>query len=163
MAFPQRLPIVTSDDGQWGDILNQFITTQHYNGDTNLVQGTSTNGGHQTVTILAGTATAGTAPLKFASGTLLTTAESGAVEFNTNKLYYTTTTPARMTIAAYLSSSTVAAGDLHYADGTGTLTTLPIGITNGMVLTVSSGVPVWQTPGSGLTQQQTMAISSMRI
>lgn len=156
MAFPQRLPIVTQDDGQWGDILNQFLTTQHYNGDVSTTQGTSINGGHQTVTILAGTATAGTAPLKFATGTLLTNAEAGAVEFNSNKLYYTTTTPTRMTIAAFPSTSTVANGDLHYADGTGTLVTLPVGGTN-QVLTVVSGAPAWVAPATGLTQPQVFA------
>lgn len=37
----------------------------------------------------AGTATAGTAPLKFTAGTLLTTPEIGAVEFADNNLYFT--------------------------------------------------------------------------
>lgn len=41
--------------------------------------------------IRAGTATASTAPLKFTSGTLLTTEEAGAVEFLTDTLYYTAT------------------------------------------------------------------------
>lgn len=42
----------------------------------------------------AGTATASTAPLKFTSGTLLTTAEAGAVEFLTDAFYGTITTGA---------------------------------------------------------------------
>ena len=42
----------------------------------------------------AGTATASTAPLKFTSGTLNTTAEAGAVEFLTDKFYGTITTGA---------------------------------------------------------------------
>ena len=44
--------------------------------------------------IKAGTATANTAPLKFTSGTLNTTAEAGAVEFLTDKYYATITTGA---------------------------------------------------------------------
>lgn len=40
----------------------------------------------------AGSATAGTAPLKFTSGTLLSVAEAGAVEFLTDKWYGTITT-----------------------------------------------------------------------
>ena len=44
--------------------------------------------------LLAGTATANTAPLKFTSGTLLTTAVAGAVEFLTDKFYGTITTGA---------------------------------------------------------------------
>src|SRR5438128_1958596 len=37
----------------------------------------------------AGTATAGTAPLKFTSGTNLTTPEAGAVEYDGTSLYFT--------------------------------------------------------------------------
>ncbi|HLN20669.1 MAG TPA: hypothetical protein VK213_06245, partial [Bacteroidales bacterium] len=44
------------------------------------------------VVIGAGTAAAGTAPLKFNSGTLLTTTEAGAIEFNNDKYYATITT-----------------------------------------------------------------------
>jgi len=46
------------------------------------------------ITLGAGTTTAGTSPLKFTSGTLLTTAEAGAVEFLTDKFYGTITTGA---------------------------------------------------------------------
>lgn len=44
--------------------------------------------------IVAGSATAGTSPLKFTSGTLLTTAEAGAIEFLTDKFYGSITTGA---------------------------------------------------------------------
>ncbi|MFA6274139.1 MAG: tail fiber domain-containing protein, partial [Candidatus Paceibacterota bacterium] len=48
----------------------------------------------------AGTATAGTAPLKFTSGTNLTTAEAGAIEWNGTNLFITQTAgPTRKTIA----------------------------------------------------------------
>lgn len=144
MAFPQRLPIVTSDDGQWGDILNQFITTQHYNADANTTQGASTNGGHQKVTILAGTTAAGTAPLKFASGPLMTTPEVGAVEFLTDRIYFTQTTGTiRKTVAAYNDASG-ATGDIYYRDSGGNFTRLALGSTS-QVLTVNSGLPAWQT------------------
>lgn len=46
------------------------------------------------VHISAGTATASTAPLKFTSGTSLTSAEAGAVEFTTDDYYATITTGA---------------------------------------------------------------------
>lgn len=39
--------------------------------------------------IQAGTATASTAPLKFTSGTNLTTAEAGAMEYNGTNLFFT--------------------------------------------------------------------------
>lgn len=156
----QRLPYVNSDDGQWGTILNQFLKKEHYDDTTN----NSVNGGHQTITIRPGTATAGTAPLKFSSGTLLTTPEVGAVEFNSNRLYYTQTTgPTRMTVLA-VNDAAGASGDIYYRNSTGDLIRLPAG-SNGQTLQVASGVPTWVTAsgGGGLTQQQAMAISSMRV
>lgn len=157
----QRLPVVNGDDGQWGTILNNFLGKEHYNDGTD----NPVNGGHQTITIRPGTASANTAPLKFTSGTLLTTPEVGAVEFATNRLYYTQTTgPTRMTILA-VDDTSGASGDLYYRNSTGDLVRLPVG-TNSQVLTVSSGVPTWAAAsggGTGLTQQQIMVISSMRI
>lgn len=46
------------------------------------------------ITLAASTASAGTAPLKYTSGTLMTTAEVGAQEFLTDKYYGTITTGA---------------------------------------------------------------------
>lgn len=56
----------------------------------------------------AGTATASTAPLKFSTGTLLTTAEAGAMEFLTDAYYVTTTTGAkrRMLVAGTTGRAT---------------------------------------------------------
>lgn len=146
MPTPQRLPIVNSDDGTWGDILRQFLMKEHYNDDTD----NSVNGGHQKITIRAGTATAGTAPLKFTSGTLLSTPEAGAIEFNTDRLYFTqTTNTTRKTIAVYDDSSG-ATGDIYYRNSSGYFTRLGIGNTND-VLTVSGGVPTWAAPSGGAT------------
>ncbi|MDB5160420.1 MAG: hypothetical protein JWO99_683 [Candidatus Saccharibacteria bacterium] len=159
--MPQRLPIVNSDDGSWGTILNQYLKKEHYDDATD----NAVNGGHQTVTIRAGTSAAGTAPLKIASGTLLTTPEVGAVEFVTNRLYYTQTTgPTRMTVLA-VNDASGASGDTYYRNSTGDLVRLPVG-SSSYVLTVSSGVPTWAPApgaGSGLTQQQVMAITTLRI
>ena len=47
----------------------------------------------------AGTVAANTAPLKFTTGVNLTTAESGAMEWDGSRLYITNTTPTRNTIA----------------------------------------------------------------
>ena len=112
---------------------------EHYNDDTN----NAANGGHHKVTIRAGTATAGTAPLKFTSGTLLTTPEAGAIEFNADKLYFTKTTgPTRQTVATY--DVTGATGDIYYRDSSSNFTRLPIGGSNN-VLTVASGIPAWSS------------------
>ena len=65
------------------------------------------------VNLKAGTATAGTAPLKFTSGTNLTTAEAGAVEWNGTNLFVTQTSgPTRKTIAYTDSNITGSAGSI---------------------------------------------------
>jgi hypothetical protein len=137
----QRLPIVNSDDGVWGDIIRQYLTKEHYNDDTD----NPVNGGHKTVTIRAGTASAGTAPLKFTSGTLLSSAETGAMEFNNNNLYFTITTGSIRKKVAIYDDSSGATGDLYYRDGSGNFVQLPVGAT-GKTLRVASGIPAWTDP-----------------
>jgi hypothetical protein len=137
----QRLPIVNSDDGIWGDIIRQFLMKEHYNDDTD----NAVNGGHQKITVRAGTATAGTAPLKFTSGTLLTAAEAGAVEFNTDSLYFTITTGTVRKKVAIYDDSSGATGDLHYRDSSGNFVRLAAG-SSGKTLRVSSGLPAWSDP-----------------
>lgn len=134
----QRLPIVNSDDGIWGDIIRQFLMKEHYNDDTD----NAVNGGHQKITVRAGTATAGTAPLKFTSGTLLSTPEAGAVEFNTDSLYFTITTGTVRKKVAIYDDSSGATGDVYYRDSSGNFVRLAAG-SNGKTLRVSSGLPAW--------------------
>jgi hypothetical protein len=141
-ATDQRLPAVDGDDGDWGDILNRFLAKEHYDtGSTDPL-----NGGHKTITIRPGTTGANTAPLKFMSGPLMTTPEAGAIEFLTDRLYFTQTSggppPTRKTIAAYNDASG-ATGDVYYRDSGGNFVRLGIGSTN-KVLTVNSGLPAWQ-------------------
>ncbi len=134
----QRLPIVDGDDGSWGEILNQYIEKEHYNTGTN----DAANGGHKNITLRAGTVTAGTAPLKFTSGSLLTAAEAGAVEYLSGKYYFTDSTPIRKTAAIYDDSSG-ATGDIYYRDSGGNFVRLAVGGTSGSVLYVNSGLPAW--------------------
>lgn len=138
MPTPQRLPIVNADDAVWGDILRQYLMKEHFNDDTD----NAANGGHHKVTIRAGTATAGTAPLKFTTGTLLSTPEAGAVEFNTDTLYFTITTGTVRKKVAMYDDTSGATGDLYYRDSGGALTRLPVG-SAGQALRVSGGVPAW--------------------
>lgn len=134
----QRLPIVNSDDGVWGDIIRQYLMKEHFNDDTD----NAANGGHKTVTIRAGTATAGTAPLKFTSGTLLSSPEAGAVEFNTDSLYFTITTGTVRKKVAIYDDSSGATGDIYYRDSSGNFVRLAAG-SNGKTLRVASGLPAW--------------------
>jgi hypothetical protein len=139
VATPQRLPIVNADDGVWGDIIRQYLMKEHYNDDTD----NSANGSHQTITIRPGTATAGTAPLKFSSGTLLSTPEAGAMEFNNNQLYFTITSGTVRKKIAMFDDISGASGDMYYRDAIGSLTRVGIG-SPGQVLGVSDGAPAWQ-------------------
>jgi hypothetical protein len=134
----QRLPIVNSDNGVWGDILRQYLMKEHYDDGTD----NPINGGHQTITIRAGTATAGTAPIKFTSGTLLSSPEAGAMEFGGDNYYVTDTSgPTRRKIAAFDDTSG-ATGDIYYRNSSGFFTRLGIGSASNF-LTVSSGIPAW--------------------
>ncbi len=132
--YPQRLPIVGDDDGVWGNILRQYLEKEHYQsaGDTD----DPANGGHQFVTIRAGTTSK--APLTLAIGPLTSTPAIGAIEFNDDKLYFTTTGSVRKTVAMY--DMTGAIGDMYYRNNTGGLSRLPIG-NNNEVLTVASSAP----------------------
>lgn len=155
----QRLPIVNGDDGDWGNILNQYLEKEHYNDATN----NPVNGGHKTITIRAGTATAGTAPLKFTSGTLLSAAEAGAIEFNSDRLYFTQTTSTTRKVIAAFNDASGATGDTYYRDSGGHFVRLPIGSSSD-VLTVTGGLPVWAAPsggGGGLSQAQVLARQSI--
>ena len=134
----QRLPIVNSDDGVWGDIIRQFLMKEHYNDDTD----NAANGGHQTITIRGGTAASGTAPLKFTSGTLMTTPEAGAMEFNNNFLYFTITSGTVRKKVAMYDDSSGANGDLYYRDATGNFIRLAA-TSDGKTLRLSGGVPAW--------------------
>lgn len=71
--------------------------------------------------IAAGTATAGTAPLKLNSGTLLTSAEAGAVEFLTDKYYGTITTGAARKELT-LNDAALTSGRVPFATTNGRLT-----------------------------------------
>ncbi|HET6746615.1 MAG TPA: hypothetical protein VFH06_00735 [Candidatus Saccharimonadales bacterium] len=154
----QRLPIVNSDDGVWGDIIRQYLMKEHYNDDTD----NPVNGGHQKVTIRAGTATAGTAPLKFTSGTLLSTAETGAVEFNTDSLYFTITTGTVRKKVALYDDSSGATGDLYYRDASGSFVRLPVGPT-GKTLRVSGGIPAWSDADANTTLATSTKTSNYTI
>lgn len=87
----------------------------------------------------AGTATAGTAPLKFNSGTLLTTAEAGAVEFLTDKFYGTITTGAARKEFT-LNDAALTSGRVPFATTNGRLTDSANLTWNGTVLGVTGSV-----------------------
>lgn len=102
--------------------------------DQNIILGTTAitvdNGGR--LQLPAGTATAGTGPLKFLSGTNLTVVENGSMEYDGNHLYFTDGTPTRG-IIQHTNSVISAAGTVsmsikvsdYIASGTTSTWTLP--------------------------------------
>lgn len=140
--MPQRLPIVNGDDSTWGTILNQYLEKEHYNDGTD----NPVNGGHKTITVRAGTTTAGTAPIKLTSGPLMTTPEAGAMEFLTDQLYFTQTT-GTVRKAVLMANPTGGTGDIYYRDSSSNVVRLAIGATD-EVLTVVGGLPSWE-PATG--------------
>ncbi len=137
-SMPGRLSFATTANGA-------IIPTERIailaNGNVGVGPATPTAALH----IKAGTTAAGTAPIKLTSGSLTTAAEVGAVEFLTDRLYFTqTTSTTRNTIAAYNDTSG-ATGDTYYRDSGGNFVRLAIGGTAGQLLTVAGGLPSWAT------------------
>lgn len=97
----------------------------------------------------AGTATANTAPLKFTSGTLLTTSVAGAVEFLTDKFHATITTGAARKELT-LNDIALTSGRVPFATTNGRLTdSSSLAYTSGTGLLVSDNVKL-TTAGNGL-------------
>ena len=141
MVF-QRLPAVNSDDGAWGDILNLFLSKEHYN--TGLDD--PTNGMHKTITIRPGSTSALTAPIKLTSGPLMTTPEQGALEYLNDALFMTVVANAatKRKVVMLVDETNIATGDIVYQAANGELALLHVG-TPGQVLTLASGLPAWTT------------------
>lgn len=99
----------------------------------------------------AGTATAGTAPLKFTSGVSLTTALAGNVEFTTDDLFFTITTGgARKRIAFADPVGGLTSGRVPFATTNGRLTdNANVAYTLGTGLLVGDNIKL-TTAGNGL-------------
>jgi trimeric autotransporter adhesin len=113
--------------------------------------------------IKAGTATAGTAPLKFTSGTLLGTPEVGAIEFNNDAYYGTITTGAARKQFAFTSDLT--SGYIPYTGGTSNVDlgvhNLTVDNNSLFVDSATHNVGIGTTaPSAQLSQQSTLALES---
>jgi hypothetical protein len=153
MPTPQRLPIDQGDDGTWGAILLQYLTKEHYDtGSDNAA-----NGGHKTITIRAGTASANTAPLKFTSGTNLSSPETGAMEFSSNVLSFTPSSTRYTVLLSTLPDSQ----DISFGTSTGTKigtsTSQKIGFFNATPITKPSGDIATALQDLGLVSSATVS------
>jgi len=164
MAQPWRLPEVNGDSGAWGDILNQFLNKEHNNID-NGGAGAAGSGGHMNITLIASTGAANTQPITLTSGTLISPTVPGAIEFNTDTLYFTQTNSTTRKKVAIYDDSTGGTGDIYYRNGSGYFTALHAAVGSNYVLISSPATPPSWAPQvvPGLSQQQVMAISTMRV
>ena len=113
------------------------------------------------VVLVAGTATANTAPLKFTSGTNLTTPEAGAVEWNGTNLFLTTSGGVRQTINQGLTATATldfaSTNNAAYIDLTVTVTganlndVVSLGIPNGSVPAANSNFTAWVSAANTVT------------
>jgi len=97
----------SAPEWQFGEAANPTFVTNHAGTFSYVRRGNFGVGVAQpsaAIHLKAGTATASTAPLKFTSGTNLTTPESGAVEFDGTN-YYATSSGVRYTLAKTLIGS----------------------------------------------------------
>lgn len=85
--------ILTQNRIPFAGTINRLFDSANLTFVTNRLLGTTLY-----LTVSAGTATAGTAPLKMTSGTNLTTAEAGAFEYNGTNLFFTRTGTTRQTV-----------------------------------------------------------------
>ncbi len=92
----------------------------------------------------AGTATASTAPLKFNSGTSLTTAEAGAIEFTTDDYFATITTGAARKAFVLDDGARLTSGRI------------PVATTNGRLVDSALRIPV-----TGRSTAQTAAVATV--
>ncbi len=142
----QRLPFVDADDGDWGDILNQYLSKEHVDTGTN----NAGNGGHKNITIAA--STGALAPLTFNNGTPLSSPLSGSVEFLSNRLYFTPSAT-RKVVAVYDTTGTV--GEIYYRNNAGGDLSPIVPGNTGRVLTSTgtSSAPTYQDIPAAATQR----------
>lgn len=132
-----RLAATTVASGNWG----VYSTTTN----DNLIQGSLSlrNGTTAPTAYLhlgAGTTSASTAPLKFTSGTSMTSAEAGAFEFTTDDLFFTITTgTARKRLVMADAVGGLTSGRVAYVTTNGRLIDSAAFTFNGTRLTVPAG------------------------
>lgn len=125
-----------------------------YSGSTKILMNSSGQLGIGTgitpsagITLAAGTISANTAPLKFTTGSLLTSPENGAIEFDGTNLYYTSSTTRRTVVnldsSQALTNKTF--NGLTITSSTGTLT-----ITNGKTASISNTLTFTGTDSSSV-------------
>jgi hypothetical protein len=117
ISTPTNTDLVEDANGTGKFIVSDTISTPT---NTDLVVAPNGTGklDLRAAPLKAGTATAGTAPLKFSSGTNLTAAEAGAEEFDGSWRYYTTTTPTRFRYSRESAATAIASTVIDWSAAT---------------------------------------------
>lgn len=89
------------------------------------------------LTLPAGTASAGTAPLKFTSGTVNSSAEAGAMEFNGTNFFLTPASTRKQ--IAITNVATPSNGQIPIGNGTDYTIAAPTGVSNQTAVTTGAG------------------------
>lgn len=124
------------------DLPDTTVMTLQGNGNV----GIGTTAPTAKLNLAAGTATANTAPLKFTSGTNLTTPEAGALEWNGTNLFLTTSGNTRQTINQGLTATATLDFPSTNNDSFSNLTTTVTGAVDGDVVTL--GLPNASVPAA---------------
>jgi lysophospholipase L1-like esterase len=125
-----------------------FKHTGVANFENKLYIGSQTTAPTARLHLAAGTATADTAPLKFTSGTNLTTPEAGAVEYDGTEFYGTTSTASRTIFARVLKGSATLDFDPTSAGAVNDKTITVTGAADGDVVSLSVPNASQTTTGS---------------
>ncbi|NNM23022.1 MAG: hypothetical protein HKO54_05665 [Flavobacteriaceae bacterium] len=125
-----------------GSVPSKFVVSTVPNGSTSQIQrivvrsngnmGISESNPTATLHLRAGTATAGSAPIKLTSGTNLSTPEAGTIEYDGSNLYFTPTTSRQVVMMGYTNTVSLSFPSIatnSYADRTITVTGAALGDT----------------------------------
>ncbi len=105
----------------------------------------------------AGTASAGTSPLKFTSGTLMTAPEAGAMEYDGSNLYFTNNTPTRIALATTTGGQTISGNETFSGDMSITGSGTGLSVTN--AATIGGVTSITNTTASTSTSTGALVVS----
>lgn len=125
-SFGVRVNAGTTSADNGFRVISQDDSTDYFfvRGDGNVGIGLAGVGVTAKLHIKAGTASASTAPLKFTSGTVLSSAEAGAIEFTTDDFFATITTGAARKAFVLDDGSRLTSGKIPVATTNGRLINL---------------------------------------